>query len=209
GKYVKPSTLTTSIAYLPYLPVGEAASIIFLVDISETAPPGNHEVVIKADEREIIFRLTVFGKAVLKVSNVTKLYTYPGERGYRIILNVKNLSNYTVEDVRVDLYSPFITGTTSARIGEMLPGEERLVVFEVDVDELTPIGVLPVDTRISWNQEGRMLSESSKLYINIYKKKIPFLFYAAIFTVIIGAVLLLARKTTLISMLKERIRSKA
>ena len=209
GKYVKPSTLTTSIAYLPYLPVGEAASIIFLVDISETAPPGNHEVVIKADEREIIFRLTVFEKAVLEVSNVTKLYTYPGERGYRIILNVKNLSNYTVEDVRVDLYSPFITGTTSARIGEMLPGEERLVVFEVDVDELTPIGVLPVDTRISWNQEGRMLSESSKLYINIYEKKIPFLFYAAIFTVIIGAVLLLARKTTLISMLKERIRSKA
>ncbi|RLE70084.1 MAG: hypothetical protein DRJ37_07040, partial [Thermoprotei archaeon] len=209
GKYIKPSTLTTSIAFLPYLPVGEAASIIFLVDISEATPPGNHEVLIEADGQKIVFRLTVFEKAVLEATNVTSLYTYPGERGYRIILNVKNLSNYTVEDVRVDLYSPFITGTTSARIGEMLPEEERLIVFEVDVDESTPNGVLPVDTRISWNQESRRLSESSKLYINIYEKKIPFLLYAVVFAVIASVALLLAKKTTIVSIIKERMRSKA
>ncbi len=208
GKYLKPSTFATSVAYLPYLPVGEAAPLVFLIDVSKETPPGNHEVLIEADGREIRFRLTVLEKARLEIANVTKLYTCPGERGYRIVLSIKNLSNYTVEDVRVDLYSPFITGTTSTRIGEMLPGEERLVVFEVDVDEVTPPGVLPVDAKVSWSQDGRRLSESYKLYLNVYEKKPPILLYAVVLFVILAAVLLLAKKTTLFAMLREKMRGR-
>ena len=110
--------------------------------------------------------------------------------------------------MRVDLYSPFITGTTSTRIGEMLPGEERLVVFEVDVDEVTPPGVLPVDAKVSWSQDGRRLSESYKLYLNVYEKKPPILLYAVVLFVILAAVLLLAKKTTLFAMLREKMRGR-
>ena len=205
GEYIKPATTSAGAAFIPYLPVGEKATLVFLINIDEETPPGNHEIIIKADSQNVMFKISVLEKAKFKVSNVTKIEVYPGQRGYSITLSVENDSDFTVEDVRIDLYSPFITGTVSTRIGEMQPHEKRLAVFEVDVDDATPIGQVPLEVRVSWTQDGRSLSESYRLAINVYERKIPLTFYIALVVLIAVSFAVFFRKTTLFKILKEKI----
>jgi len=174
GEYVFPSTATGARAFIPYLPVGEMTSITFIVDVSEDAPPGNHEILLNASGKIMRVFLTVLEKAKFSIRNITQLETERGYRGFRLVLEVENTSHAKAEDVRVELLSPFISGSTSAFIGSMAPGEKRLLSFEIDIDPSTPLGPVTVEVRVKWSQEGRTLTQYSAVTLVISERKVPF-----------------------------------
>ncbi len=208
-KWIKPSTLTAAKALIPYLPVGQVATVMFLVDVDEDAPPGNHELLIISGNQEAKLQLTVLEKAKFRVWNITRLSVYPGERGYRLVLAIENISNATAEDVRVDIYSPFITGTTSTQIGTMQPGEKRLLLFEVDVEEEAPLGPLTLEAQVSWVQENRHLSQTSRVLVYVVKKEIPWALYATVLGLALAAfcIALYKLRPELLSGFLSRVRS--
>ncbi len=180
GDWIRPSTAAGSRAFISYLPVGQTATITFLVDVDENAPPGNHLVIINASNQPVKFHVTVLEKARFNVRNVTLLKAYTGQRGYEIILEVENNSSSTAKDIRVEIYSPFLTGTTSTYIGTLSPSEKRLISFEVDVDDVAPVGVMPIEVKIKWVQEERSLTQYSTIYMVIEERKLPILAIAVI-----------------------------
>ncbi|RLI91292.1 MAG: hypothetical protein DRO65_01540 [Candidatus Altiarchaeales archaeon] len=111
---------------------------------------------------------------------MTLLKAYTGQRGYEIILEVENNSSSTAKDIRVEIYSPFLTGTTSTYIGTLSPSEKRLISFEVDVDDVAPVGVMPIEVKIKWVQEERSLTQYSTIYMVIEERKLPILAIAVI-----------------------------
>jgi hypothetical protein len=167
GEWVKPSTASGAEAFIPYLPVGQAVTLYFLADVSDGAPLGNHKLAINASGRLLYFTLTVLEKASFRIRNVTSLEVERGGRGYKLVYEVENTSNSTAEDMRIEMFSPFVKGTTSVYLGTLSARERKLASFEVDVDSTAPVGELPIDVRVSWTQEGRSLSQyvRSALYV--------------------------------------------
>jgi len=159
SEQVKPSAASGAEAFIPYLPVGQAVTLYFLADVSDNAPVGNHKLAVNASDRLLYFTVTVLEKASFRVRNATSLEVERGGRGYKLVYEVENTSNSTAEDVRVEVFSPFVTGTTSIYLGTLAPGERKLVTFEVNIDQSTPLGELPIDVRVSWTQETRSLSQ--------------------------------------------------
>lgn len=167
NEWVKPSTASGAEAFIPYLPVGQSVTLLFLVDVRDEAPVGNHKLAVNASGRIFYFTVTVLERASVRVRNVTSLEVERGGKGYRLVYEVENISNSTAEDLRVEIFSPFVTGTTSVYLGTLSPRERKLVAFEVNLDQVAPLGELPIDVRVSWTQEGRSLSQyiRSSLYV--------------------------------------------
>lgn len=189
-QWVKPSSASSAEAFIPYLPVGQTVTINFLADIRSDAPIGNHRLAVNASGRTIYFTLTVLEKATFNIRNVTSLEVTRGGRGYRLVYEVENTSNMTADDVRVEMFSPFVTGTTSVYIGTLSGHERKLVTFEVDIDQTAPIGELPVDFRVSWTQENRNLDQYIRNSIHVNPPKpisnLVFVALILIFLVLLG-----------------------
>ncbi|RLF06175.1 MAG: hypothetical protein DRK00_02445 [Thermoprotei archaeon] len=166
-EWIRPTTAAGARALLPYLPVGQAATLTFIVDVSEDAPVGNHDLLLNASGRQLRFTLTVLEKAKFSVRNVTSLEVESGGKGYRLVFEVENTSHAYAEDVRVELYSPFLTGSTSTYLGTLAPREKKLVVFEVDVDPATLPGPLKAELKVRWSQEGRSLSQYTSITLSV------------------------------------------
>ncbi|MEM2187162.1 MAG: hypothetical protein QXT37_09300 [Thermofilaceae archaeon] len=173
NEWVKPVSVGAAEAYLPYLPVGQTVTLTFLVGVDERAPIGNHRLAIEASGRLLYFTMTVLEKASFAVRNASSLNVVRGGRGYKLVYEVENLSNSTAEDVRVEVFSPFITGTTSVYLGTLWAGERKLAIFEVNVDPAAPLGQLPLDVKVSWTQQQRSLSQYSRSYIVVEKPAEP------------------------------------
>ena len=196
GDWIKPSTASASRALIPYLPVGQTATLVFLVNVDERTPPGNHELALESNGKISRFQLTILEKARFAVYNVSNIVVSPGDRGRKLVLCVENLSNATAEEVRVDLRSPFVVGTTSAQVGRVQPGERALVTFEVDFDETTPLGSLPLEVKVSWSQDNRPLYQFSRIYITAVERKSLWELYGPWLALALAAAigLVLARK---------------
>lgn len=171
GEWVKPSAASRAEALIPYLPVGQTVTLNFLADVCEEAPVGNHKLALNASGRLLYFTVTVMEKAAFNIRNVSSLEVERGGRGYRLVYEVENASNSTAEDVRVEVFSPFITGTTSTFLGAISSRERKLVTFEVNVDQTAPIGKLPLDVRVSWTQEGRSLSQYIRSSLDVKEQR--------------------------------------
>jgi hypothetical protein len=167
GEWVKPSTATTDEAFIPYLPVGQTTTLYFLADVDERAPVGNYRLAVNASGRLLYFTVTVLEKADFAIRNVTSLEVVRGGKGYRLVYMIENISNSTAEDVRVEIFSPFVVGTTSVHLGTLSPRERKLVTFEVDIDQAAPTGELPLDIKVSWTQEGRDLSKYTRSMLHV------------------------------------------
>lgn len=171
SEWVKPSSAAGSEALIPYLPVGQSITLTFLADVNEGAEPGNHELVINASGRHLRFTLTVLEKARFAVRNVSSVEVERGGKGYRLIYEVENLAEAGAEDVRVELFSPLLTGSTSTYLGTLSPREKKVVVFEVNVDRNAPAGPLAAELKISWTQETRGLSQYLRTTIFVKEPK--------------------------------------
>ena len=171
SEWMKPSAASGAEAFIPYLPVGQAVTLYFLADVSDSAPVGNHKLAINASGRFLYFTVTTLEKASFGVRNVTSLEVERGGRGYRLVYEVENVSNSSAEDVRVEVFSPFVTGTTSVYLGTLTPRERKLVTFEVNVDQTAPLGELPIDVRVSWTQESRSLSQYIRSSLHVRESK--------------------------------------
>lgn len=189
--WIRPSTASSAGVLIPYLPVGQTFTALFLVDISEETPPGNHILELVSNNTKLAFQLTVLEKALFRAWNFTSLSVFPGARGVKVMLVVKNISNTTATEVRVDIFSPFLTGSTSTYVGEMRSQESRLVVFEVDVSTEAPLGTLPLEVRITWTQEGRKMHQTSTLVLEVYRKRSLLKEYGWIFLVFIIALIVI------------------
>lgn len=165
NEWIKPVSEGAAEAFIPFLPVGQTVALTFLVGVSGGAPIGNHRLMVEASGRALYFTLTILERASFAVRNASALHAVRGGRGYKLVYELENTSNSTAEDVRVELFSPFVTGTVSAYLGTLSPGERKLVVFEVNIDSAAPLGRLPLDVKISWTQQQRGLSQYSRSYL--------------------------------------------
>jgi len=172
---VKASYAGSNEAVVPYLPVGEVASVVFMVDVCEGAEPGWHKIPLSVSHDGLNYTvdvmLTVREKARFTVSDVVLSgKPTPGMRGVRITMKLSNEAGAGAEDVVVSVVSPYVTGSTVSNIGTMGANSSAVAVFEVDFDENTPPGTLEVEVTVSWTQEGRTLSQSLTVPIEVYEK---------------------------------------
>jgi len=172
---VKASYAGSNEAVVPYLPVGEVASVVFMVDVCEGAEPGWHKVPLSVSHDGLNYTvdvmLTVREKARFTVSDVVLSgKPTPGMRGVRVTMKLSNEAGAEAEDVVVSVVSPYITGSTVSNIGTIGANSSAVAVFEVDFDENTPPGTLEVEVTVSWTQEGRTLSQSLTVPIEVYEK---------------------------------------
>ncbi|MEM2617352.1 MAG: hypothetical protein QXL64_07480, partial [Thermofilaceae archaeon] len=170
--------------------------------VDERAPIGNHRLAIMASGRLLYFTMTVLEKASFAVRNASSLNVLRGGRGYKLVYEVENLSNSTAEDVRVEVFSPFITGTTSVYLGTLWAGERKLAIFEVNVDPAAPLGQLPLDVKVSWTQQQRSLSQYSRSYIVVEKPAEPNLLIAVSVAVLALALLAYYKRSVIARLIK-------
>ncbi len=204
-EWVRPVSEGAARALIPYLPVGQAVTLTFLVRVGEGAPVGNHRLLINFSGRPAHFTLTVLERARFVVANASSLRVVRGGRGYRLVYVVENASNSTAEDVRVELFSPFVTGTTSAYLGKLYPHERKLAVFEVDVDPAAPTGPLTLDVKVSWTQQQRGLSQYARSLLLVEEPRSPPwpLIAAAAGALVAGALVLRGSRERLSAALKR------
>lgn len=85
-------------------------------------------------------------------------------------MKVVNISNVTAEQVRISIVSAYISGVTSVLIGDLLGGESRVAVLEVDFSETAPLE-LEIEIQISWYQGERPSGLVSTLRLKLQLSK--------------------------------------
>ena len=172
---VEPSYAGAEEAMIPYMPVGYPVNVTFLVDVAEEAKPGFYELALNVTHDGLSYVLAVpfmiREKAVFNITEVKLSPTpSPGSRGVKMMLKVVNISNVTAEQVRISIVSAYISGVTSVLIGDLLGGESRMAVLEVDFSETAPLE-LEVEVQISWYQGERPSGLVSTLRLRLQLSK--------------------------------------
>ena len=159
---VEPSYAGAEEAMIPYLPMGYPANVTFLVDVADGAKPGFYELPLSVSHDDLNYTLYVpfciREKAIFKVVRLElSPWPSPGSRGVRMTIELRNIANVTAEQVRISIVSAYIRGVTSVLLGDLMGGEARIAVLEVDFDEATPLH-LEFELQISWYQGERSLT---------------------------------------------------
>lgn len=201
NEWVKPVSEGAAVAFIPYMPVGQSLTLTFLVAVDEKAIIGNHRLRIDASGSPLYFTLTILEKATFTVRNVSSLNMVSGGRGYKLVYEVENASNSTAEDVRVELFSPFVTGTTSVYLGTLSPGERKLAVFEVNIDSAAPPGQLPLDVKVSWKQQQRSLSQYARSHMFVEAPRALSPFAIAAVALVAGALIVYYKRSLIVQKL--------
>jgi len=172
---VEPSYAGAEEAMVPYLPMGYPVNVTFLVNVAEDAKPGFYELPLEVSHDGLNYTLKVPFMIREKASFEVVLEGLtptpsPGTRGVRMTLRIKNTSNVTAEQVRVTLVSAYITGVTSVLVGDLMGGESRIIVLEVDFSGSAPLE-LEVEIQVNWYQGARPsgLTETLRLTIQLSK----------------------------------------
>jgi len=163
---VKPSYAGAGEAMIPYMPVGYVANVTFLVDVAEDAKPGFYEVPLQVRHDGLSYTLevplTVREKAAFRVVKLEfSPKPYPGAKGVRVVIELQNIANVTAQEVRISLVSAYVRGVTSLLLGDMMGGERRVAVLEVDFDEASPLK-LEFELQVSWRQGERSLTDTMR-----------------------------------------------
>ena len=172
---VEPSDAGAEEAMIPYLPMGYPANVTFLVNVAEEAKPGFYELALNVTHDGLNYVLAIpfviREKAVFEITEVKLSPTpSPGSRGVRMMLKVVNISNVTAEQVRISVVSAYVSGVTSILIGDLLGGESRVAVLEVDFSKTAPLE-LEVEVQISWYQGERTSGLVSTLRLKLKLSK--------------------------------------
>ena len=159
---IEPSYAGAGEAMIPYLPIGYPANVTFLVDVAEGARPGFYELPLRVSHDGLNYTLyvpfSIREKAVFEVVRMEfSPWPAPGSRGVRMTVELKNVANVTAEQVRISVVSAYIRGVTTVLLGDLMGGETRVAVLEVDFDETTPL-MLEFELQISWYQGERSLT---------------------------------------------------
>ncbi len=201
---IRPASTEGAHVFLPYLPVGNTAKVIFLADFSSELRPGNYDLYLNASGKPVKFTVTVVEKASFNVYNNSPLTFYQGQKGVKIVLTIENAGHVKVDNVRIELYSPFISGMTSTYVGTMDAGEKRRLVFEIDVDELAPLDDMPIEVKITWTQEKRETYQTLKMHALIKHPRLPLLAYVAIIVFVMSLTVLVLKSHPSAVQLKEK-----
>ena len=201
---IRPTSTEGAHVFLPYLPVGNTAKVVFLADFSSELRPGNYDLYLNASGKPVKFTVTVVEKASFNVYNNSPLTFYQGQKGVKIVLTIENAGHVKADNVRIELYSPFISGMTSTYVGTMDAGEKRRLVFEIDVDELAPLDDMPIEVKITWTQEKRETYQTLKIHALIKQPRLPLLAYVAIIVFVISLTALVLKSHPSAVQLKEK-----
>jgi len=172
---VEPSYAGAEEAMIPYLPVSYPVNVTFLVDVAEEARPGFYQLALNVSHDGLNYVLAVpfviREKAVFNITEVKLSPTpSPGSRGVKMMLKVVNISNVTAEQVRISIISAYISGVTSVLIGDLLGGESRVAVLEVDFSDTAPLE-FEVEIQVSWYQGERPSGLVSTLRLKLQLSK--------------------------------------
>ncbi len=170
---IEPSSAGSDEFLLPYLPPGESAPVTFRVDVKDTAKPGRYNLKLNTGYGEAYVPIEVETKAKFRlVALKTVKPARPGDKGVKLLIVIRNEERVTAEDVRVEIVTPYLVGTTSAALGDVPKGLNSSLILEVDVDQNAPL-VVPLDIKVSWKQGGRSLSQTipAKLHLAGASKK--------------------------------------
>ena len=201
---IRPTSTEGAHVFLPYLPVGNTAKVVFLADFSSELRPGNYDLYLNASGKPVKFTVTVVEKASFNVYNNSPLTFYQGQKGVKLVLTIENAGHVKADNVRIELYSPFISGMTSTYVGTMDADEKRRLVFEIDVDELAPLGNIPIEVKIMWTQEKRETYQTLKIHALIKQPRLPLLAYIAIIVFVMSLTVLVLKSHPSAVQLKEK-----
>ncbi len=196
---IEPSSAGSDEFLLPYLPPGESVPVTFRIDIRDSAKPGRYNLRLDTGYGEALVPLEVETKARFKLVKLSTVRpARPGDKGVKLLIVVRNEERVTAEDVRVEIITPYLVGTTSAAIGDVPKGVNSSLILEVDVDPNSP-PIIPMDVKVSWKQGRRSLTQTiqAKLSLARETKKAEGLEVIVALTLLAGAASLLLLKKLL------------
>jgi len=168
---IEPSYTGAEEAMIPYVPMGYPVNATFVVNVADDAKPGFYEIPLHVSHDGLNYTLhvpfTIREKASFKVLKMEfSPKPYPGSKGVRVTLELKNVANVTAEQVRLSIVSAYIRGVTSILLGDLRGGESRVAVFEVDFDDSAPLEFV-FDLQISWYQGERALTYTMRMSMQL------------------------------------------
>ena len=186
---IKPSFGGSDTFRIPALLPNSQVQVSYQLDVDEKLKPGNYRIdVITSGAGNTSIYVTVFGKADPYIVNVSSIpRASPGSRGVKLSVLIKNNGSADADDTRVEIISPYLTGTTSVAVGSIPQNGSKNVIMEVDVSSYAPSGSIPLEFHITWSQDSRTISKviTAPLSLeerssNNYLYLIPFILMAAL-----------------------------
>lgn len=149
---------------------GSHVQIEFYINIKEDAEPRMYTLILNVtfSEGYNIFDipLLVKEKARFEIVDVEPNILRIGARGLNLRVTIRNIANVDAEGVYLQLMGgTIIKGEVITYVGKIVSGEKVTVTFTIDVSESAPAGYATLDLRVSWTQEGRVLSDIYKIRV--------------------------------------------
>jgi len=105
----------------------------------------------------------------------TKAELFAGEKGGIIEVTYKNIGEEVADDAiaRLSVFKPFSSTDDQAYIGSLAPGEERRVMFKIDVDSDATAKPYSINSEIKYtDMRGEtVISESMKIPVSVLPAK--------------------------------------
>ena len=181
---------------IPALLPNSQVQASYQLDVDDEVKPGNYRVdVVTSGAGNTSIYLTVFGKAdpcVLNVSSIPR--ASPGSRGVKLNVVVKNNGSADAEDTRLEVISPYLTGTTSVAVGNIPQNGSKSVIMEVDVSEYAPSGYIPLEFHITWSQDSRTISKVVTAQLSLEERRSNSYLYSIPIVLLVISLIVILRK---------------
>jgi len=141
------------------LPVGQQVPVPFFFNVGSLASPGNYTASVEVQwvGGRVVQPVTMVlsGKAKLRLAQSSSTNLTQGGSGQKLYVVVRNVGNYTADDVSLTLEAPNeFSGVMNDYIGELKPGQSATARFEVDTSSGAPAGRYNLTVEISWIQNN-------------------------------------------------------
>lgn len=193
---VKPSFGGSDKFRIPALLPNSQVQVSYQLDFDEKLNPGNYRIdVVTSGAGNTSIYITVFGKAdpyIVNVSSIPK--ASPGSRGVKLSVLMKNNGSADADDTKVEIISPYLTGTTSVAVGNIPQNGSKSVIMEVDISSYAPSGDIPLEFHITWSQDSRTISKVITAHLSLEEKSNSNYLYAIPLILMAALLIIFLRK---------------
>lgn len=189
---------------------GQVSEADFYVDVSDGADFGSYNLKLVIDSSgpsgpiEIgAVPIYVSEKVVFQVLQVESKIVHAGDSGVSIGITIKNTGNVAADSVRAQLrVGNYFSGTLTAFLGTMWPGDSKTACMTVDVDAKAQPQTYKLDLQLDWTQSYNGLDQTLPIELQVTPSELPM-------SLIIVAVVLIAMVIVVIILRRRKTRSSA
>lgn len=151
--------------------------------------------------QSINLSVVVKSKADFEVVNVDA-DIYAGQKGGNIKITYKNIAEEPAKDAiaRISLFTPFSSTDDQASLGTLDPGDEKTVMFKLDVNDDATTGNYSINSEVKYTdlKGNSVISENVNIPVNVgpaEKSYMNLVILAVIGLAVIGAYVFKRKKT--------------